>query len=694
MQQVLDWLGQLDVIAIIGAVAGVVGILGWLGIKEPRLRRRGAGSTEGTRPPDVDAIDFAARKLAGAVQDQWEGEAHRLGLLARPATAGAASTLSASVMQIGWSINAHPIGPADSSHEAPARWSSDPGVDELADFFRDVQPKALVVLGSAASGKSAAAILLTLGLLGHRQRDTDPVPVRFSLHQWDGRFKFSNWLRHRILDDHAGLRTAKAYGPDVVSDLLREHRVLPILDGLDELPEEAQDQVIDAINRVDPPLPGVVLTCQEGKYGQRGRLLTEAWIVRLAGVSAKEAERYILNSTGGLHLERWQPVLVSLTRKKRSALVAALSSPLMVYLVSKVYGDTRKAPADLLTYTDRAALEDHLLRGFLPAVFDGQPWRSDEAERWLGHIALSLEESADDPAGDPTIPFGWWELSRFGRPPTAIIAGVVGGVTAFAALFMSFTALFNVGAGLVAGTVAGLVLGALCLLNEPPKPSETQVQLKGRLASIARSGLAIGIIVFIGGTLARDPTFGLIAGIGFGVPIAFLYGLTEPDPTVRSVEPRALLRRDMLVGLTFGVGYGVPAGITGWGLTSDVLVGAAVGLTAGLAGALLYGPIWILAALAPGSRKAAKVRTVGVVAFVHLAIATAWFGSRGKLPWRVMAFLDHAHEVGALRMAGAGGRYEFRHDALRRILAAQVAPQVDAPAIQPAHPPPDVATPP
>lgn len=638
---------------------------------------------EDERPATVSQLDWATQKLAESTRVQWEEEAYRLGLMARPGYAATAPKLAASLIRIGWSVDTEsmPILPGDKPTPTPGTWGDNPSVDQLADFFHEFEPKALVVLGSAEAGKSAAAVLLTINLLSKRTRDDDPVPVKFNLDHWDPGLNLANWLTQRMLDEHPGFKSAATYGENVVARLLQQGRVLPILDGLDELAgsdepsaQRERDRVIEEIDRSTLRLPGLILTCQHEIYDELDHRLREAVVVRLQGVPTAEAHRYIENASHEhKHPERWKPVLDHLSTHKDGPLATALVSPLMVYLVPRVYRDPASNPADLMELGDAESIKEHLLRAYVPSVFPviadrarGHPWRASDAVRWLGFLAAKLEQSGG--ASDaPATRFGWWELSRFGRPATGIMAGLVAALVGGAAVGLAFRALFSEPAGFAAGGITGLVLGFLSWRNDPPKPSETQRRVGSRWSSIIRSGLAVGIIVFVGGALARDISLAIVAGLGFGVPIALLYGFTEPDPTLRPLDPRLLLRLDIRVGITFAVTYGVPAGITGWFLTRDLTLSVAVGAGSALAGALLYGPIWILAAITPLGG-IGKLRAVGVVAFVHLGLAILRFAPGRTLPWRVVAFLDEAHDLGVLRVVS--GSYQFRHAALQRVLAA------------------------
>jgi hypothetical protein len=716
VQDFVDWLAAVwPVLAGIGGVLAVIATFkGFFDGTFKAVRRihthvQGpdyARAMEGERPDDVDELVWATRKLADKTREEWEREADRLGLLAGPSTGAAAAPLATSLIGIACTVDITgiPIARDGMRRDMSAALTRNPVVDQLADAFHVSPVKELVVLGSPQAGKSAAAVLLTLGLLGKRILDTDAVPVKFSLDHWDHDLSLDQWLKQRLLDDHPGFRgTTKDYGADIVSRLLSEHLVLPILDGLDEIPtKEERERVVKAINKRSRLLPGLVLTCQEEKYNELEYKVGGAVIVKLVGVSIAEAQRYIKNETAGEGTpERWQPVLENLRRDKKGPLAAALVSPLMVYLVPKVYADVERSPSDLLAPRFKEnpdAIKEHLLQAFVPAVFAGaadlglgHSWRSEDAQRWLGHLAAQVEKDGRDSQAAATR-FGWWDLSRYGRPITGFFAGIVGAFFGGAAVGLAFTALFNFEAGLVAGAIAALVLGLLSGLNDPPKPSDTQKRRTIRSSSRLRSGLAIASIVFVGGFLARDVYLGMIAVIVFGGPIALLYGWTEPDPTLRPLDAGVLLRRDLMVGLTFGLTYGLPAVVIGWLLSGDPMLSLLIGLSAGLAGAILYGPIWIFAALAPIRGRTGRLRAVGVVAFAHLAIATLRFAPPRKLPWRVMAFLDEAHRLGVLRMVS--GSYEFRHIALQKVLAADYAAATthqQAPALAPEALPPEPA---
>ena len=61
--------------------------------------------------------------------------------------------------------------------------------------------------------------------------------------------------------------------------------------------------------------------------------------------------------------------------------------------------------------------------------------------------------------------------------------------------------------------------------------------------------------------------------------------------------------------------------------------------------------------------------------WLRFQAARTWLAARGRLPWRLMGFLNAAHTRGVLRQAGAA--YQFRHVRLQERLAARATAEQD-----------------
>ncbi|MFG2002931.1 NACHT domain-containing protein [Spirillospora sp. NPDC048911] len=555
--------------------------------------------------------------------------------------------------------------------------------------YLGVTGRRLAILGAEGSGKSALAVLITLGLLKDRVPG-GPVPVLFSMAPWDPGEPLIDWMARRLSEavPPLGKRIAKkrlrehvpAYRHGTLRkpertlayQLLHTGRILPVMDGLDEIPAARHGCVVPRINEAAERLPGYVLTSREKEYPEiapaddPGReVLHDVWRVRLEPVLLADARRFLADPAGD-GPDRWEPVFATLAapaarRSPHVSLLAdVLASPLMLSLASRVYRSRGEDPKELLepsAYPDRAAIERRLLSGLVRQAFRDARWPLEKAERWLADLAAQTHRH-----GASRI--RWWELTRYLRPATAVFAGVFGAVLSGTATGLGFYAVLGTLPGLIAGLVGAVALGVPCALTVPA-PAELQFQVSGQIWRALISGSFIGAVAFLAGLVACNWVVGLAVSLSLGLPVSVLYGFSVQKEISEVVTPGLLLRRDRVVALAFGLVYGVPQAVIGGiivghrdGVPAGVVFGIVFGIAAGLAGALLYGLFWALAL---------KVMNIGLIAWVHLIFVQVWLVVRGRGPWRLMQFFEYAHQRGVLRQIGAA--YEFSHVRLRDELA-------------------------
>ncbi|WP_406457937.1 hypothetical protein OG782_34790 [Streptomyces sp. NBC_00876] len=114
-------------------------------------------------------------------------------------------------------------------------------LDTLIDDYL-AQPSRLVIVGDVGSGKTGPCVDLALALC--RRADPQRVPVLLQLSTWDPAVSFQDWMVRRITEDYRFLNDTTKYGQGSAMELFLHRRLLPILDGLDELPPEARAQVV------------------------------------------------------------------------------------------------------------------------------------------------------------------------------------------------------------------------------------------------------------------------------------------------------------------------------------------------------------------------------------------------------------------------------------------------------------------
>ncbi|MEU7088848.1 NACHT domain-containing protein [Streptomyces achromogenes] len=729
--------GGADVEQVLGAIGTSVGLvvgvaslyMSWLGYRADRREH-------------ADGLGLAATadELARAVGAQWQTEAsvrrlddpYPLPVPWRPACASLVDPWHLLVRTATGAV-------ADRTRLPPA-WARGPeglagSGAEVVEVFTDRVPgRRLLILGEPGAGKTMMLLRLLLGLIRTRQPGT-PVPVIFPLASWDpDHQELSAWLADRLATDYPGLAgpapapatNGQSRPTSRARALLDQHLVIPLLDGIDELPPHTRPVALDAINRALPPATPLVLTSRTAEYraavsapagaGVPVRLTAAAGI-ELEAVDPGEAAAYLRRDAGGegtLSAERWQPVLRFLPTG--TPVGRALATPLTLFLARTVYNPrpgerptTLPDPAELCDTTrfpTAAAVRDRLFDGFLPAVYRPLPghhprWTSHQARRALTFLARHLE---DDLHG--STDFAWWQLRL--TVPEATRRLLTG-----AALGAAMTALALLGTGLV--ILASLTVDpqedVLLIFDWPPFP----LLLKGAFPSWAprweyaevcaaylpagwllsqlfrlrqrdipavqgrwswnRNSLLLGLGTGLLVGMVFDVLLDRVAGVGWGAAAGLVSWLittwsASPADLTAVMSPRQLLRQDHKAFWTF-----VRTGAL-LGLLTGLLLGVLLGILnwdlweVDLADELVRNTIFcccigLWSGLVLGLAAAVHRTATGEFALTRLYLAVR---NRDTLPRHLMDFLADAHQVrGVLRQAGP--IYQFCHVDLQRHLA-------------------------
>lgn len=132
------------------------------------------------------------------------------------------------------------------------------------------------------------------------------MPVLFSLASWDpARTGFLQWLARHLADEYPFVR------PRDAQTIIDAGRVLPLLDGLDELPGGAAAAAVAMINGAGLQRP-LVVACRSQEFAHAvhvGDVPTGAAVVELEPVRPDQAETYLrLTTPPDDRLARWEPV--------------------------------------------------------------------------------------------------------------------------------------------------------------------------------------------------------------------------------------------------------------------------------------------------------------------------------------------------------------------------------------------------
>ncbi|MFJ8955082.1 NACHT domain-containing protein [Streptomyces sp. NPDC102381] len=728
--------------AVIGLVVGVASLwMSWLGYRADRREHA-----------DGFALSAITDELALAVSAQWQAEA-RVRRLDEPYPLPVPWRAAHADLVEAWDILVRTAAGASADRaEPPPSWAAGPedlvGSDaEIVEVFAARVPgRRLLILGEPGAGKTMLLIRLLLGQLQSREPG-DPVPVIFPLASWDpDRRELGAWLADRLSTDYPGLAApapasgvgGPARGTSRARALLDRRLIIPLLDGLDELPAHTRAGALDAMNRALPPGAPLVLTSRTTEYGDAVDppagagvpvRLTAAAGIELQAVASEEVAAYLRRDAGGENTasaERWRPVLRLLPSD--APVARALQTPLTLFLARTIYNPRPGEhptqlpdPAELCDTTrfpTAAAVRAYLFDGLIPAAYRPLPghqsrWTSRQAHQTLGFLARHLE---DDLRGGADL--AWWRL-RLAVPETIrrlLAAAALGGV-------MCLLVLLSVGLDVLVSE-SGLQVGGLLIAvvespqvplwvvdrsGSPTSPLGLYLLLcavylavgwllsylfrlggghtpavRGHLSLTRRSlllGLGAALVVGTVFDLVLDP----VAGVGWGAAAGLVCWLISawsaaPADLGSVTSPSALLHRDRRAF---------------WGF---VRTGTVIGLLAGLVLSVLV--TWVDAEV-HGSGDVVQgdmnlfSSVVGFWSGLILGLAaalhrTAWgdfalarlylaVRHRGALPRHFMDFLTDAHHVrGVLRQVGPV--HQFRHIDLQRSLARHTeAPLLPAP---------------
>ena len=596
----------------------------------------------------------------------------------------------------------------------------------------------MVILGAAGAGKSVLAIKLVRDILAD-WTPSDRVPILLPAATWTRDVTMTEWIAEQLVRSQPSLdmQIRTDAGETVaLPRALADSGVIPVIDGLDELPHDRRAAVIAEINAYGSDYP-LVLTSRPEEYyaAAAARSVSEAVVIELDRLQVPEMEKYLTESTAA-PFDRWQRVFAQLESEPEGVLALALATPLMMWLARTVYEKAESDPAELLDparLADRGAIESHLISAFVPALYSGRRRRSrprsfrctpDQARRWLGFLADRLSRSR-------TQEIAWWRLSL--AEPGFLIFSWAARTMLYTCIFwwvsvwaLTHRGYWRNGAYIGNGHYRDLLLAGP--LGHAIRPlANTGVRFVLHFSkSVTVGRVSADVDSFLRGVvhLGLFPIASLMAVLGLLTGAIGLIGRSAETPqafrmTLRSAGKRVLAAPlGWLAVMAFFWWYAavhhqavlsvVRTSPGKWVLLwlGLVLVGKVarsvkspievttkadpVGLLRADRRAYLvslvrlvaaFGRTWLWAggvlAVAYGAWSA-----VGVLVVVLLGgDASAWtqyldarlrLVARGRLPWRTISFLNDAHRRGILRQTGA--IYQFRHIRLQEQLAATYSP--------------------
>ncbi|MGW2643623.1 hypothetical protein ACWC2T_01650 [Streptomyces sp. NPDC001393] len=666
-------------------------------------------------------LDLAADELARAVRAQWQEEA------------GLRRLLDPAPLPVRWRLGGHgitgPVGAA-TGEGSRARFAPVPGLTpvtgerlraggglrELHDVYGGLASGRLLLIGPPAAGKTAAAVLLLLEALAHREeagredRARTPVPVLLSLEGWDAAGQTPvDWVVGQLARAYTQFRGRG--GREQARALVTTGRIALFLDGLDEADERARADIVGGLEPAPFRLVLLSRTAEAVATARKARL-GGAVALELEPVRPADAADYLLRPLPDPPPRAWRAIsdhLLDGTSAGRPV-ARALTSPLAVALLRDAYADD--GPVDELLDATRfpgpRAVEDHLLDRAVTAAYTARPgyprprYTPQTAERTLRFIARRLTREG-------TRDLRWWHIPAWVAPRTKMAgASLLVGALYLALGFCVLQSLpgwapwLSVWAAVTCAGLAGMRVRDLSAPQRLPSAGWRDIFPRGsllnaawnwfavtltswllfRLLSLLWGGSALPLWLCAVGAVPAAFHLALAAGRGHDLVVGIVLGPEagyeryrvrrrwwwRPVAQSRSVGSREVWRHHIGLRLALGVLTGLSVGLFVGVLFDshyDRRSGVVSGLCAAVLPALMSGPLGNLA--------------------VITALTAVELRVRLGTPVRLMSFLEDARRRNLLRATGPV--YQFRHARLQERLAVSSRPESGRRRTPPGPPP-------
>ncbi|MGF1523558.1 MAG: NACHT domain-containing protein [Leptolyngbyaceae cyanobacterium] len=343
----------------------------------------------------------------------------------------------------------------------PAAKPLDPNTHIVEVFDRrDVGGK-LLILGNPGSGKTTTMLDLAAELIKRANAQPDhPIPVMFNLSSWQSaKQSITDWLLSELkLKYGVSQRLGKIW--------LAQKTLLPLLDGLDELPSKRQEPVVQAINEwlQSGEGPSRLLVCSRiEEYELYAAKLALNGAVCLEPLTDEQLQKYLKSMQMG---ELWE------TLQQDSALLELVRTPLLLS-VSILANDAiepeqwrqKQTTQERMTYLLDAYVERRLHELITSKEYPaGKEPSARQTRHWLVWLAKQLRSNSEDEflieKLQPNVLIGKSQLRTY-----RISCGIIFGSILTSLYYPLFSSISTSKIGLIYPLMIGTLMGFSCGLG-------------------------------------------------------------------------------------------------------------------------------------------------------------------------------------------------------------------------------------
>ena len=561
-----------------------------------------------------------------------------------------------------------------------------PPEQSLTTLFFEFNEK-LLILGAPGAGKTISLLVLARDLLDAAEADAErPVPVVFNLSSWAiQRLPLAEWMGKELKEKYGlGLKLSAPW--------LAQRLLLPLLDGLDEMPEAQRGACIEAIDAYleENHRGGLVVCCRDADYRALPQALRVNGAVCLQPLDSTQIASY---------LEQAGPALDGLRAAlaQDAELHELARSPLMLNVMSFAYQNLPMDEIGTAAAPNSGRRQAELLDRYIDKMFvrkgeRTQPYSKQQTLQWLGWLAsrlrqhrqiLFLLENLQADWGSRVRLFGVW----------LVVSAAIGGIIGLIGGGLSHATWFGREVDTLTGPIIGAsfatVLGMAYFFFDLDKiepeeeftwnwPKSWQEVLRRLANSLSKSLIAISLVVLIGvfsiqsrnidnnSKLFYDSS-AFVLSIFCCIFVTLYDAFVKVKSTSRRMTPNQgihaslhNMKRFAWIGAIVGF-----LTVSTHGLVKDYIFGYSelnwpwqewpIAMFVGfLCVFLLFG---------------------GVPALAHYILRLSLY-LEGRTPWRYVYFLDYASRLILLQKVGGG--YVFIHRLLLEHMAARYEVETQA----------------
>lgn len=521
----------------------------------------------------------------------------------------------------------------------------------------------LLIIGDPGSGKTTTLLELAQQLI--IQAESDPnqaIPILLNLSSWrDRKQPLFKWLIAELVSKYD-------VSLNIAQHFLENRRILPLLDGLDELAILSQESCVEAINQFLESAyrpPGlVVCSRKEGYEFINGKLKLNGAIC-LQPISQAEVKKYFADVKC---LKLWAKI------KNYDSFLKLLESPLMLNFMVLV-GQEMLLEDEVIFKSTKKELEEALLDAYIQQmlkqeiknVSNSYPKEipAEKTQKWLAFLANKYQDKSQtefsgfslEQMQPHWLPHGYKQIYALG---VGLIFGLSLALIVGSVVWLTVGILFEPFWGMVLVLAIALFvtipssLWAFLTVGQAQtiEPVETLIFSYKKLLKSLIGGSIAGLITWKLSGMMVFSIVGMFVGLIYGVSGSNIDKIKIPNHSIWQSSKNA-----SLFALIGAIGLAIPAAIMSKQLLAMIVESSVLQNKIGTANIVLSA---IIVGALFGFTQA------GMAGIQHFTLRLILW-CNGYIPWNYARFLDYATERRFLQRVG--GRYQFIHKLLQVRLA-------------------------